>query len=228
MSRTYKESNYESDDNSNTDHINLKRSKVMELNYDDMIYALGTQIHFTSCVASHTIEKLIMVFTQVISNNIPKFGTRLDEGQYIDIDYIVDSPGGSVTDVLKFVDFLNMAKEKHPYFRFNSIITGRAASAGTIMSVVAHRRYITKNAFAMIHELAAGINGKYSDMKSQISLYEKMHRRLLDIYIDGNSKLSESKLEELLKLDSWFTAQEYKDLGFVDGIRGEDDCVVVN
>lgn len=207
----------------------LKRYKIDELEEDRMIYALGTQIHFTAQINSHTIERLIKVFTKVIKENIPKFGVKLQKGEFIDIDYIVDSPGGSVTSVLKFVDFMKMVKHKHPYFRFNSIITGMVASAGTTMSVIADRRYMTENAFAMIHELSSGTGGKYTEMMSYAGFLSKMHVRLVDIYLEHNHLITKEKLELLLMKESWFGAEEYKQLGFVDYIKcvdnDEEECV---
>lgn len=195
-----------------------KDKKLIELESNNMIYAIGTQIHFTSSINDQSIEKLIKVFTTVIHENIPKFGVKLEEGTEINISYIIDSPGGSVPAVLKFIDFLEMVKQKHPYMKFTSIITGLVASAGTIMSVVAHNRHMTENAFAMIHELSTGSSGKYTQLLSMADFIKSMHQKLVNIYIK-HTGININKLESLLQKESWFDADAYKELGFVDEVR---------
>ena len=185
---------------------------------DFMIYATGSEIHFTADINDETIEAMIKVLTNVIKEQTNR---HLGEDEKADIVYIVDSPGGHITSVLKFVDFIKMSKKKYPQLRFTSVITGRAASAGTIMSVVADRRKMTENAFAMIHELnGGGYRMSYTEQKSSWLFSDKLHHRLNKIYLDhiDNEDLDEEKLEVLLRNTSWFSAEEYKELGFVQEI----------
>ena len=192
------------------------KKKVYELDDESMIYSVGTQVHFTAQINNDTIEALIKEITKVVNENLPKFGSKEEK---TNITYIVDSPGGSVTAVLKFVDFISMVKAKHSHIEFTSIITGMAASAGTIMCVIADNRYMTKNAFAMIHELSTGNQGKYTQLVSYIEFAKTMHNTLINIYMKVCDK-SKEELEDLLKTESWFDAEGYKALGFVSEIKG--------
>lgn len=192
-----------------------KKKKLFEFE-DELIYSVGTQVHFTAEINQDTIETLIKEITKVVNDNLPKFGTKKEEK--VTIQYIVDSPGGSVTSVLKFVDFIRLVKERHPHIEFHSIITGMAASAGTIMCIIADKRFITKHAFAMIHELSSGNMGSYTKLMSYTDFLNKMHNALLDIYLGKCSQDKES-LEALLLKESWFTAEQYMELGFVDEIK---------
>jgi ATP-dependent protease ClpP protease subunit len=96
------------------------------------------------------------------------------------------------------------------------------ASAGTIMAIVADKRYITKHAYAMIHELHGGMIGKRTFVKSKATHMEKLHNDLVDIYME-KIKLDREKLEMLLSNETWFSAQEYLEMGFVDEIKGSRD-----
>lgn len=184
---------------------------------DSMIYSIGTQVHFTAQINNYTIEAVIKEITKVVNDNRPKLMSK--DNNKITITYIVDSPGGSVTAVLKFVDFITMVKEKNSHIEFASIITGVAASAGTIMCVVADKRYMTKNAFAMIHELSSGNMGKYTQLISYSEYIKTMHNKLADIYVE-HCDIQRQKLEELLMRETWFDAESYKQLGFVDELKG--------
>ena len=192
-----------------------KRRKMILDDDDDMIYSIGNEIHFTSGIDTDTIERLIRKFSNVIKENLKKF--RSDD-EKIEIAYIVDSPGGCVSSVLKFVDYLHMVKQKHPYIEFTSIITGTAASAGTIMSIVADKRYITRHATAMIHELSSGNRGKYTHLMSYAKHLTTEHEKLLNIYLE-NSKKNKEEMEDILNKETWFSAEEYLAHGFVDGIK---------
>lgn len=208
----------------NSDNVSKKRKldldghkkKIYEVGEETMIYSVGTQVHFTAEINNETIEALIKEVTKVVNENLPKFGTK---DEIITITYIVDSPGGSVTAVLKFVDFISMVKAKHPYVEFASIITGMAASAGTIMCVIADKRYMTKHAFAMIHELSTGNMGKYTQLISYSEFIKTMHNKLVEIYMKVFDD-DKQKLEDLLKTESWFDADAYQKLGFVSELKG--------
>ena len=117
------------------------KKRIMEVD-DELIYSVGTEVHFTADINNDTIETMIKEITKVIHEKKDSYHTKDDK---LVITYIVDSPGGSVTAVLKFVDFIRLVREKHTELEFVSIATGLVASAGTIMCIVADKRYITKN-----------------------------------------------------------------------------------
>ena len=185
---------------------------------NEMIYVFDKEIHFTSVINKDSIETMIKKITEINNtyceyfNKLPRIQTKS-----LEITYIVDSPGGCVTSVLKFVDFIRICKKKYPYIKFTSIATGLIASAGTIMCIVADRRKMTKNAQAMIHELSSGNGGKYTEIMSYSNYLTHLHNALTQIYLDRSSK-SKTELEELLKDETWFTAKEYLKHGFVDEI----------
>lgn len=191
-----------------------KKKDVVYL--DNSVYSVGTEIHFTCDINKTTIQEIIKQITTIINDNITKYTGSSDK---LTITYVVDSPGGSVTSILKFVDFIKITKQKYNFVEFVSVISGLAASAGTIMAVAADKRYMTKHAYAMIHELSSGNNGKFTHMRSYVKFLEGMHGDLLDIY-EEKSKQDRAHLEILLKDESWFSAKEYLALGFVDEIKG--------
>ena len=190
-------------------HNSSKYSKCECEPWGDMIYRSGDKIHFTTGVSMYSIEKVIRLMETMIDEHTKKNG-----GEPLNITYIVDSPGGSVNAILKFVDFVTLAKKNNKLLTFTSIISGSAASAATIMSIVADNRYMTKNATAMIHELSSGNSGKYTELNSYIEHLKDLHESLVNIYCD-KVKISRSEVEVLLRQEMWFTAAQYMDMGFV-------------
>ena len=182
---------------------------------DSLIYTIGSEIHFTATIDSMSIEQIIKEITTIIHTAQDDYR---NSGDKLTITYIVDSPGGSVISVLKFVDFIRLAKTKYPYVEFVSIITGLVASAGTIMCIVADKRFMTKNAHAMIHELSAGKMGKYTQLVSHTGFLTKLHEMLSEIYLARSNKDKEA-LSDLLKNETWFSAKQYLEYGFIDEIK---------
>ncbi len=182
---------------------------------EKFVYTIGNEIHFTANINKISIQEIIKQMTSLIHEHKKKLD---DDHDKLNIVYIVDSPGGSVTSILKFVDFINAAKKKYPFVEFTSIITGLTASAGTIMSIVADKRYMTKYAHAMVHELSSGNQGKYTEFRSYCKFLDQLHDKLVTIYCDRTKK-SREEIEAIMKNETWFTAEEYLKYGFIDEIK---------
>lgn len=194
--------------------LNAKDEKMVPL--DNAIYTVGTEIHFTCQIDSVTIEQLIKEITTIINDNLSKY-SGTDEKLTISI--IVDSGGGSVTSTAKFVDALALARSKYPFVEFVTIASGLICSAATIVCVVGDKRYMTKNAHAMIHELSSGFNGKFTHLNSHNKFLNDLHEMLVRIYMEKTG-IGRSKLEDLLAKETWLTAEQYLELGFIDKILG--------
>lgn len=182
--------------------------------YDPLIYTFGKEVHFSAGIDKLTVEILIKHLSAVIFEFYDDYESR---GEELVVTYVVDSPGGSVLSVLKFVDFIKLSKSKHPLLKFRSIISGLAASAGTIMACVADERLMTTNAKSMIHDLSGNIPGTYTQMVSQFEFIKDLNNSLVNIYL-GRCKKTKEELTELLMTNKWFNANQYLEFGFVDKV----------
>jgi ATP-dependent protease ClpP protease subunit len=182
--------------------------------FHPLIYSSGKRVHFAAGVNKLNIELLIKEFEKIIRG----LYKNEDKTKSFNITYIVDTPGGSVSSALKFVDYIRMTKLFYCNLTFTSIITGLVASAGTTISIIADTRYITKYGNAMIHELSAGNSGRYTQLVSYTEHLTEIHNKLMDIYLEKTPK-SREELELLLKRDSWYDAEGYLENGFVDEIK---------
>jgi len=215
----------------NSDSDDDEKHPLFKNPYEEKIYTIGNELHFTAHIDDDTIELAIKKISSIINKNKSKLiefsddvNTELEyETDKFTITYIVDSPGGSVTSILKFVDFIRMIKSKYKNIEFISIVTGLVASAGTIMCVVADKRKMTKYAHAMIHELSGGTGGgvKYTHIKSHAKFVTDLHNALVDIYMSSLQKDEsyKQKLEKMLTDESWFNSEEYLKNGFVHEIK---------
>jgi ATP-dependent protease ClpP protease subunit len=210
---------YNHDDNENEDKP-IKKQK-MNIN-EEMIYAIGKEVHFTAGVNQMTIERVIKLMTKIIHEHETNTKTM---GKKMTITYIVDSPGGSVDSILKFVDFIRLTKMKYPNISFTSIATGFVASAGTIMCVVADKRLATKYAHMMIHELSSGNSGKFTHLMSYSKHLDVIMNTLTDLYMEVKPTVTREEMEKLLYAESWYSADKYKELGLIHDIVTDKDFV---
>lgn len=214
------------------DQINLKY--YVPDRYEKSIFIAGTrEIHFNAHVDGETItriKKLISIIVDEGKDQLVKFdengkvpAERKNDPDYV-ITYIVNSPGGSVHDILDFVDYVNVLRSTFANIKFTSVITGMVASAGTIMCVIADKKQMTRFAFAMIHELSTGVaRTNYTRIMTHADFVKNLHYVLVTIYqesrkIDVNDKIENDILEDLLLKETWMSAEQYKSLKFVDEI----------
>lgn len=211
---TMRRSNIESDE----EYVKRQRLTKLENTYNNpLIYSIGNEIHFSTGINKETIEYVIRLITEIIHNNKDNYKKYKEGDKKLEIVYIIDSPGGCVSSILKFCDFIKRINEKYPFVEFTSVITGLAASAGTTMATVAHKRQMTSHAHAMIHELASGMSGSYTQLNSYGQYLKKLHNELADIYMQ-KCKTKRKRILKLLKNETWMNAEEYLKIGLVDEI----------
>ena len=124
----------------------------------------------------------------------------------------INSYGGSVFAGFSSVDYI-----KNCPVPVTSVIDGCAASAATIMSVVAKERLMHEHAFMLIHQLSSGMWGKFEDMKDDMKNNELLMKKIIAIY-EENTKLPKSKITQILKRDLWWDAKTCLKYGLVDDI----------
>lgn len=202
--------------------------------YQQSIFISGTnEIHFNTHVDADTITRIKYLFSIIVEENINKLikykdttakRTNTINDSDVNIVYIINSPGGSVHDVLDFVDYINLLRCTFVNIKFTSIITGMAASAGTIMGVIADVRQMTRFSFAMIHELSTGVSRtNYTRIMTHAEFINNLHNVLVTIYqeyrnIPADNVQKKTELEELLIKETWMTPDQYKSHGFIDEI----------
>ena len=98
-----------------------------------------------------------------------------------------------------------------------TVVDGCCASAGTFLSVVGKKRYIKRNAFMLIHQLSSAVWGKYNEVQDEMKNLDMMMDIIKDIY-GKYTKVPMEKIDELLKHDIYWKAEECLKYGLVDEI----------
>jgi ATP-dependent Clp endopeptidase proteolytic subunit ClpP len=137
---------------------------------------------------------------------------KASHGIDIPIRIHINSYGGSVFAGLAAVDYIKTSKAE-----VHTIIDGCAASAATLMSVVANRRFMHRNACMLIHQLSGAMWGKFAAMKDDMQNSEMLMEKIKKIYRE-HTRIPEDVLESILEHDLWWEAEKCLEYGLIDEI----------
>ena len=185
------------------EEVKSKASKIDQM--IDMMLLKQRRIFFSSAVddqsALETIRKLWFLEAQ-------------DAGKPILL--VINSPGGSVDSGFAVWDQIKMMKSP-----VTTLVTGLAASMGSILSLVANKgkRFATPHSRIMIHQPAIHgvIRGQATDLEIQAKEILKTRNSIIKIYQESTGKKFE-ELEKALDRDTWMNAQEAVEFGLIDKI----------
>lgn len=135
------------------------------------------------------------------------------------IKIIINSPGGSVTAGLAIYDAMTSSP-----CEIITVATGLAASMGAFLlsSGTPGKRYITPNAYVMIHQPSAGTAGRVSDMEINVEHFLRVKQKMNAI-MSKNTGKSESQIKKDSERDFWMNAKEAVAYGIADEIGNGDE-----
>lgn len=136
------------------------------------------------------------------------------EDQKKDIQFYINSPGGSVTSTMAIVDTMNHIKAD-----VSTICVGMAASGGAILlsAGTKGKRYMLPNAEVMIHQPLGGTEGQASDIAISAKHILKT-KDMLNKLLAKNTGKPLSEIEKDTDRDFFMSADEAKKYGIVDEI----------
>ena len=131
-----------------------------------------------------------------------------------DIQFYINSPGGAVTAGMAIYDTMQYIKAD-----VSTICIGMAASmAAFLLSAGAKgKRMALPNAGIMIHQPAAGTQGKVTDMAIDVERFLRIKKHMNQILADNTGRTVE-EIQRDTERDHWFTADEAKEYGLVDQV----------
>ena len=131
-----------------------------------------------------------------------------------DIQFYINSPGGSVTDGMAIYDTMQYIK-----CDVSTICIGMAASMGAFLlsSGTKGKRLALPNAEIMIHQPSAGTQGQITDMAIHLKRLEIIKSRMNRILAENTGKPIEVVTADCER-DNFMTAQEAMEYGLVDKV----------
>tara|TARA_B110000483_G_scaffold218260_1_gene271430 strand:- start:1615 stop:2325 length:711 start_codon:yes stop_codon:yes gene_type:complete len=170
----------------------------------------ANHIYFYSEVNRDSIYDLTVLINEIEEENRAlAFKMKIDE---IPIYLHINSYGGCVFSAFNIIDVIESCSV--PIY---SIIEGCAASAGTLISVVCHKKFIRKNSYMLIHQLSSGCWGKMCEIEDEMENLTDFMDKIKKIYVD-NTKIPRKELSELLKHDLWLNSEKCLKYSLADEI----------
>lgn len=132
-----------------------------------------------------------------------------------DLSVRINSQGGSILEGIAMYNALLRYKKKNG--KLTVYVDGFAASIATYIMLAADRVYIAKNAALMVHSPYDQFGGSSEELRSKADTLDRFKSTMVAAYV-AKTGMDESKVIELLSADTWLSADEALEMGFVDGI----------
>ena len=175
-----------------------------ERSYDIFSRLLNDRIIFLSEEVNDTTASLIVAQLLYLENQDP------DK----DIQFYINSPGGSVTAGMAIYDTMQYIK-----CDVATICVGMAASMGAFLlsAGTKGKRMALPNAEIMIHQPSAGTQGQITDMAIHMKRLQTIKDRMNRILAENTGKSLE-EVTEACERDNFMTAEEAVAFGLIDEI----------
>lgn len=129
-----------------------------------------------------------------------------------DIDVYINSPGGDVFEATAIYSSLI----SHPA-KIHVHIDGVAASAATRVAMAGDTIEIAESGMYMIHYAWTFAYGNASELRQTAEMLDKVDNTIVADYVK-NSDANEEQIREWMEAETWFTAEEALEHGFVHSI----------
>lgn len=137
------------------------------------------------------------------------------------VELHINSPGGSIVEG----NAIYNALKRHDG-GVTSQIDGLAASMATVVALAGNPVKMAENALFMIHNPAGGAIGGSSDLRKAADVMDKMRISLVSTY-SAKTGMDEEAIGEMMDNETWMTAEEAKDKGFIDEVTDRVDAAAI-
>jgi ATP-dependent Clp protease protease subunit len=161
----------------------------------------------------------VMVYDEISSNEYfgvssKAFINALDGIDAKRIHVHINSPGGDVFAGLAIAN----AIQQHPA-RIITHVDALAASIASIIAIAGDFVRMSDNAFLMIHDPFTFAIGNASELRKQADLLDKVQGTLANEYVKRTGE-NEKQVKDWMSAETWFSAAEAKEYGFIDSVDG--------
>ena len=171
----------------------------------------------TRALFSTMHEVAMNIIDTAIENNFP----------IIPIHLHINSTGGLVSDALAIVQGIEDIQEgrihqvggipiKIPVYTY---IEGEADSAASLIACVGTKRFCSRHALSLIHDvrqIGGGIK-KIDDIQTEAANLQMIKDKFYEIYME-HSKLTKEELQKICEKEDYSTPQQLMEFGLIDQI----------
>lgn len=176
------------------------------------LYTTANHIYFNNDIdddSAFALNKELRSLENKLLHSAINFGVKTDA---LPIYLHLTTNGGSIYSAFSIIDCMQGLRV--PVY---TVCDGFVASAGTIISIAAKKRFMQPNAYMLIHQLSSGVWGKMAEIEDEYDNLKKMMDHIIKHYVE-NTKLTRKTLEKQLKHDTTWSPDECIRYGLIDEI----------
>jgi ATP-dependent Clp protease protease subunit len=175
-------------------------------------------------------DRIVMLDTDVNEHTASLIVAQLlfleSEDSAKDISFYINSPGGSVSAGLAIYDTMQFIRPD-----VHTIVIGQACSMGSFLAQAGApgKRFVLPESRTMIHRVSSGTPGtrgsvhvqdlQFEDARRSFEESVRINKRLTELYVRHNTaNKTYEELYELMKFDTFLSAEQAVDLGLADKI----------
>lgn len=128
-----------------------------------------------------------------------------------EVTVYLNSPGGAVWDGLEIYNLLRASGK-----RVKTVLTGLAASMGSIIFLAGDERIAMTGTLYMVHKPSALTWGNADEMKKTIEMLDKAQDSLAMIY---KERAGIQDIHDYINAETWFTTQDMQELGITNSAK---------
>lgn len=136
------------------------------------------------------------------------------------IKIFINSDGGYVATVLHVIDMIHLSKT--PVY---TIGMGRVYSAGGLLLMAGHKRYIFPHTSCLIHDGSSGAIGSIGKMIDNLEFTKELEKRIKQ-YILSSTRITEEIYDQNYRRDWFMFSEEIIKLGIADEIVTDIDTIL--
>jgi len=130
-----------------------------------------------------------------------------------DLNLIINSPGGDVSEMFGIIDFMELLDVK-----INTVCRGAAQSAAAIiLACGTGQRASSKHSTIMFHQGSTFSQGKLSDVRAGLEYSKSIESKIYSL-LGEKTKKPAKWWEDKMKSDFYMSAEEALELGVIDTI----------
>ena len=137
-------------------------------------------------------------------------------GEVEDISLRINSPGGSIIEGNVIFNAIRRISDSGA--NVVVYIDGLAASMASVIAMAGDEIHMAANAFLMIHNPWTVSIGDSDQLRADAELMDKMKLNIINAY--SRSNYTADELTALMDAETWLTADEALEAGFIDKIEG--------
>ena len=196
----------------NINKINAKESYCQDKCEKDLKLSSIETLNNTTKFIKLNNDNLVNIRGPILDSSIDSFLTKLQKIPSNDVFIFINSPGGSVSEGIRFIQVMNSLNESGKVIH---CIVDKGASMAFIIFQSCSNRYIIEGSILMQHQISGGGTGSIENLRNRMKLLDNIYLNLNKAQAERLNLPLNNFLDKILS-DWWMFDNEILDENAAD------------